>query len=369
MTAALLLAVNLALPAAAAAAEPSPAFVESVVATADGVAIMSSEYQKELDSSLAYLRRTNPSALKKPDLMRKIRESTLEELITRRLLIREGEREGLTVGERDLDDAVQEIKDRFKEDAETGATLDDAAAERAFQAKLKADGEDFGEFRQALSGDIMARKVIARNVTEKVPPPDDAAIRDFYDRIVAYNASKSTSAPAGMSADDAELLREAAFQVKALSSEGVRVSRILIRVAQPPDENEFRRKKKAAQDIKKRLDAGEDFAKVAREESEDPQSAARGGDLGFIVRGISEPGLEKAAFSLTVGQTSEPRLIEAGYNILRATEKRTARAPTFERFKEDLKSYLDGVAQKKKLQSYLLELRSKAVIERHLPPS
>jgi parvulin-like peptidyl-prolyl isomerase len=354
-------------PARAAAPNGAPVLVEDAVATANGRAIMLSEYEKELASSIAYLRRTNPSALTDAALMRKIRESTLEEMITRELLIQEGGREGLTVSDKDLDDAVEEIKGRFKEDAETGATLDDDEAEKAFDAKLKADGVDYAEYRRSLTGDVMARKVIAKNVTEKVAPPSDETTHAFFDKIRAYLASNSTSAPAGMSEEDAAALRQAAFQVKALSSDGVRLSRILVRVSAPASENELKRARKTAAALKKRLDDGADFAGLAREESEDPESAARGGDIGFIVRGITEPELEKVAFSLAVGQTSGPILTAAGYNIVRATERRTARPPEYDRFKDDLSGFLDGVAQKNKLQSYLAGLRAKAVIERHLP--
>jgi hypothetical protein len=51
------------------------------------------------------------------------------------------------------------------------------------------------------------------------------------------------------------------------------------------------------------------------------------------------------------------------------TEKRGAHPPEFERFKADLKTFLDGLEQKKKVRAFLQELRDKAVIERHLPAS
>ena len=356
-------------PARAVAPDAAPILVEDSVATVNGAAIMLSEYQKNMASTIAYLRRTTPAALADDSVMRKVRESTLEELITRELLVQTGKRAQLTVSERDIDDAVQEIKDRFKQDAETGRALDDAQAEKAFDEKLKADGVDYAQYRQSLTNDIMARKVIARNVLEKAVPPGDTETRAFFDKIKAYLASKSTAAPAGTNEEDAAALRQAALQVKALSSDGVRVERILVRVSAPPSENELKRALKTAQALKKRLDDGENFEKLAREESEDPESAARGGDIGYIVRGISEPALEKATFPLPVGQASDPILTEIGYNIVRVTEKRAAKAPVYDRFKDDLKTFLGGIAQKKNLIAYLKELHDKAVIERHLPPS
>ena len=368
MTPALLLFLVTA-PARPAAAAASPVLVEDEVALVNGEAIMLSEYDKEAASTLAYLRRTNPAALADPAVMREVRENTLEELITRALLVQAGKRAGLAVSEHDVEDAVEEIKSRFKEDPETGLARDDDQAEQAFHAKLKADGVDYADFRRGLASDIMARKVIARNVTEKALPATDSRTRAFFDRIQGYLASKSTGAPAGMDAEDAAALREAATQVKALSSDGVRVARILVRVSSPPSPNELRRALKTAQALKKRLDEGEDFEKLARAESEDPESAARGGDIGFIVRGISAPELGEAAFALPVGRISDPIPSEIGYNIIRVTERRTAKAPDYERFKKDLGTFLDGLEHKKQLRAYLKELHDKAVIERRLPPS
>jgi parvulin-like peptidyl-prolyl isomerase len=367
MVAALLLCLGTAL--AQAAAPAAPLLVEDAVATVNGTAIMLSEYQKNEASTDAYLRRTNPAALADPAIMQRIRENTLEELISRELLVQTAKRQNLELTERDVDDAVAEIKDRFKEDPETGLKRDDEQAEKAFGEKLKADGVDFAEFRQSLTSDILARKVIAANVTEKVPATTDAQTRAYFDKIQAYIAAKSSGVPAGMSAEDGAALRQAALQVKALGAEAVRVERILVRVSAPASENELKRALKTAQALKKRLDDGENFEKLAREESEDPESAARGGDIGYVVRGISAPDLEQTAFSLPVGKISEPIATDIGYNIVRVTEKRAPKAPAYERFKDDLKPFLDARAQQKKLAAYLKELHDKAVIERHLPAS
>ena len=347
----------------------APVLVEDAIATVNGRAIMLSEYRKEIASTTAYLRRTNPGALDDPSVMRKVRESTLEELITRELLVEAARRAGLTATERDVDDAVEEIKDRFKEDPKTGLELGAAQAETAFNDQLKADGVDYAEYRQSLTSDIVARKIIARNVTGKMIPPSSAETRAFFGKIQAYLASKSTAAPAGLDAEDAAALRQAALQVKALSSDAVRVERILVRVSAPATGNEIKRALKTAQALKKRIDDGEDFEAVARAESEDPESAARGGDIGYVVRGISDPEIEKETFSLPVDLVSDPILTEIGYNIVRVTEKRAAKPPDYARFESDLRTFLTGLAQRKELRSYLKELHDRAVIERHLPPS
>ncbi len=343
--------------------------MEDTVAVVNGQPILLSEFQKEAATSIDYWSKTNPAALADPANVRKIRESTLEELITRELLVQQAQRDKMKVREREIDNAVEEIRARFKKDEATGRALDDAEAEKAFNDQLKNEGIDYAQFRERLTRQIMARKVIDENVKAKLTPPTEAETRAYFDKIKAYLATKSTEAPAGMDEDDAQALREAAQQVKALSSERVRVQRILIRLSPGASENERKRALKTTQDIKKRLDQGEDFAKIAKEESEDPESAARGGDIGYVLHGVASPELDKAAFSMEVGQTSDPILTEVGFNVIRVTEKRAAQAPEFEPFKDDLSNFLGNVALHKKLDAYVKGLRDKAVIERHLPPS
>ncbi|HEX4048818.1 MAG TPA: peptidylprolyl isomerase [Elusimicrobiota bacterium] len=355
--------------APSAAAAPVPEMMEDTVATVNGQPILLSEFRKEAATSMDYWGKTNPGALADPANVRKIRESTLEELITRELLVQEAQREKMKVREREVDNAVEEIRARFKKDEATGRDLDEAEAEKAFDDQLKAEGIDYAQFRERLTRQIMAKKTIDENVKAKLVPPTEAETRAYFDKITAFIATGSSTAPAGMDDDAAAALLEAARQVKALSSERVRVQRILIRLSAGAPENERRRALKTAEDIKKRLDAGGDFAKIAADESEDPDSAARGGDIGYVLHGVASPELDKAAFSMDVGQTSDPILTENGYNIIRITEKRAAQAPEFDQFKDDLANFLGNIALHKKLDEYVKSLRDNAVIERHLPAS
>lgn len=363
---AFVLAALLAVPAAAAA--PAQAtMMEDTVAVVNGSPILLSEYQKEAATSIDYWSKTNPAALSDPANVRKIRESTLEELITRELLVQEADKDKIKVRDREVENAVDEIKARFKKDDATGKTLDDTEAERAFQEQLKAEGIDYGQFKERLTRQIKARKVIDEQVKARTAPPTEADAKAYFEKIKAYIAAGSTEAPKGMDEDDAMALREAAQQVKALSSERVRVSRIVIRLSPGATDNERKRALRTATEVKKRLDQGEDFAKVAKEESEDPESAARGGDIGYVLHGVAPEALDKAAFSLAVGQTSDPILTDMGYNIIRVTEKRAAEPPDFDRFKDDLGGFLGNVAFRKQLDAYVKGLRDKAVIEKHLP--
>lgn len=355
-----LFAVLLAVPAARAAT------VEDTVANVNGEPILLSEYQKELATALDYWTKTQPSALADAANVRKIKESTLEELITRELLIQQADRDKIKIREREIDQAIDEVKAKFKKD-DHGIDLDEKVAEAAFQDQLKKEGLDYDRFRDRLTRQLKARKEIDEEVKSKVARPTEQEERDYFDKIKAFIATNSTDLPKGMDEDSGLALRQAADQVKQLSAERVRVQRILIRLAPGASENERRRALKTAEDLKKRLDAGEEFAKVARDESEDPESAARGGDIGFVMRGVAPPELDKVVFSLDVGQTSAPIYTEIGYSIVRVTEKHAAEAPDFDRFKDDLGNFLQTVGFHRKLEGFVKDLRDKAVIDRHLP--
>ncbi|NRA22304.1 MAG: SurA N-terminal domain-containing protein, partial [Oceanospirillaceae bacterium] len=69
--------------------------------------------------------------------------------------------------------------------------------------------------------------------------------------------------------------------------------------------------------IKQRLVAGEDFASVAKETSDDFGSVDNGGDLGIVERGTFEAGFEDELFSLDEGQVSEPVKSESGYHLIK----------------------------------------------------
>ncbi|MEK7388304.1 MAG: peptidylprolyl isomerase [Elusimicrobiota bacterium] len=340
--------------------------MEDTVAVVNGTPILLSEYQKEVGTAMDYWGKTNPAAMADPANVRKLRESTLEQLIDRELLTQEGGKLKIKVREREIDNAADEIKTRFKKD-ERGAAVSDAEAEASFQKQLKNEGLDWGKFRERLSRQILSRKTIDEVVKAKMVPPTEDEARAYFAKVEAYIASKSTEPPKGMEEEDAMALREVAGQVVALSSERVHVYRILVRLSSVPTESEKKRALKTARDIKKRLDGGADFGTVAKEESEDPESAAREGDLGYVVRGVAPPELEKVVFSLPVGETSEPILTDMGYNIVKVTEKRAAEKPNFERFKDELTNFLAGAEFQKKVEAFVKGLRDKATIERNLP--
>lgn len=84
----------------------------------------------------------------------------------------------------------------------------------------------------------------------------------------------------------------------------------------------------SAKDVEAKLQAGGDFAALAKEYSLDAGTRDKGGELGWFGRGQMVKEFEDAAFGLQIGQTSQPIQTSYGYHIIRVTDRKEARTPT-----------------------------------------
>jgi peptidyl-prolyl cis-trans isomerase C len=117
-------------------------------------------------------------------------------------------------------------------------------------------------------------------------------------------------------------------------------------------------KEDEARDVVKRLKAGEDFAKVAKDVSKDPGS--EGGDLGWFSKERMVPEFSDAAFRLAPGQLSDPVKSQFGWHVIKVEEKRQKPFPTLEQVKDQVLRYVVQKAQ----SEVVLKLRESARIER-----
>jgi peptidyl-prolyl cis-trans isomerase SurA len=96
--------------------------------------------------------------------------------------------------------------------------------------------------------------------------------------------------------------------------------RLIVREIMPSEDSEAHLLEEI-QAIRRRLDSGEDFADLAMEYSDCP-SSEQGGDLGFFSRGMMVKPFEDAAFSMAVGEISQPVQSQFGYHIIKVVERR-----------------------------------------------
>jgi len=128
--------------------------------------------------------------------------------------------------------------------------------------------------------------------------------------------------------------------------EQVNVRHILIKTPLPGPDGKVDQKgvdqaKKKADDVVKQLKSGANFADLAKKYSEDASSAKNGGSLGWIQRGrFPSPDLEKAAFSLPKGGTSDVISTGYGFDVIRVDDKQDAHAKTLDEVKDQIEPIL-----------------------------
>ena len=123
------------------------------------------------------------------------------------------------------------------------------------------------------------------------------------------------------------------------NAKNVEISHILISTGQMPTEESRAAALVRAQEVLAKVQAGEDFATLAKEYSQDEYSAVNGGDLGFFEKGQMVPEFEAAAFGLKKGEVSEIVESQYGYHIIKVTDK-VYKEETFDEAKSDIKKEL-----------------------------
>ena len=95
-----------------------------------------------------------------------------------------------------------------------------------------------------------------------------------------------------------------------------------------------------AEAAKARLDAGEDFAELVKEFSQDTGTVNNGGDLGYVDRDSFDPEFESALYALEENQVSDPVLSSFGYHLIKLTALQSSDVPSFESMRESLEQEL-----------------------------
>ena len=152
------------------------------------------------------------------------------------------------------------------------------------------------------------------------------------------------------------------FEAHKTEFEQVRARHILIRVSGSPSPLRPGQKDLSdaealakAQDLRKRIQAGEDFAELARAESDDTGSGANGGDLGTFRHGQMVPTFEEAAFAMQPGALSEPVKSPFGYHVIKVESKES-------RSFEDVRPEIEKRLRPEQAQKTVEELQKKTPV-------
>jgi len=238
--------------------------------------------------------------------------------------------------------------------------------ELLYQESMKAPAADAGQKVQeeydAYRGRFPSQEEFDQALTAQ--DLDDATLRDLMGRQVQVRHYLETQVVPGIEITD-EGIRK--FYDENLDKfevpEQVKARHILIRVEASADETTRAAAREKAAGIQKRCVAGEDFAALAAEFSEDPGSAATGGDLGFFPKERMVPPFAEAAFALADGQISEVVETRFGYHIIQTTERKAAGRQDFDEVKEPIANYLRNQALDQAVKERIAALREGAKVD------
>jgi peptidyl-prolyl cis-trans isomerase D len=180
---------------------------------------------------------------------------------------------------------------------------------------------------------------------------DDAALKAYYEAHKAeymtpetvnlrYLEISTAQLESKVSVNDAQLKayyeeQKTKTPERFTQAERRRVRHILLQVADPKEDAAAKAK---AESILKRAQGGEDFAKLAKEFSQDTGSAGQGGDLGFSERKVWVAPFADAAFSMKEGEIRGPVKTQFGYHILKLEGIQPTAVKTFEEGEAELEA-------------------------------
>jgi parvulin-like peptidyl-prolyl isomerase len=147
--------------------------------------------------------------------------------------------------------------------------------------------------------------------------------------------------------------------------EQVKASHILVRIEVDSISHDTaqaqKKAKQKAESIYQQVKAGADFGELAKEYSQDPGSKDRGGNLGFFPKGRMVKEFEEAAFSLGIGEMSEPVETQFGYHIIKVTDRKKEGYEELDsNLREELKNRLRSEREKQKAESYVKRLKEES---------
>ena len=301
---------------------------DPVIAKGKGVEIKRSQLDAEMLNvqAMANARRQQIPA----DQMVLIEREKLNDLIGFQLLLKKSNDADLAKGKEQFEKALARLKKDNK--------LTDEEFVEKLSTQLKIQNLTRAEWDKQRIDQITVAAVLERELKVNIT---DADAKKFYDE----NPSK--------------------FE----QPEQVRASHVLISTRDMETGTEFteeqkKAKRKVADDVRKRAAAGEDFAKLAKEFSEDPGSKDTGGEYTFP-RGKMVAEFEAAAFSLNTNQVSDVVTTQFGYHIIKLSEKMPAKMTSLAEVSDDLKEALKSQELQKQLRDtdFMEKLMKEAGVE------
>jgi peptidyl-prolyl cis-trans isomerase SurA len=255
-----------------------------------------------------------------------LREKVLNGIVEKRLQLQQAEKEKLTVEDSEMKEQLDEIQKKL------GATT-----QAQFEEQVKAQGLTYEGMKKRLYDQLMIQRIIRRRVALRV-----TVTEEDIDQYLNANREKLET---GLT-----------FEAR----------HILFLPQAGAGEDGWQSARRRADEVYGRVMAGEDFGDLAAEFSEDAATAKNGGRLGILKRGELAADIEKAVLRLSPGEHSPPFRSEVGYHLFELDSKETLAGEQLAQARNQIRDILYRQKYDIRLKEWLVEIRSKAIIEMRL---
>jgi peptidyl-prolyl cis-trans isomerase D len=346
----------------------------AVAITVNDMEISATDYKNAYDNLYRFYQSIYGNSFNSEmEKLLKINQVAYDQIVRQALLLQEGERIGISVSRQEIVDAIANIPqfqvngnfdrntyvqilsyqrispDEFE--ADQRRTLFTQKAEAALKDGVTVSDADIEEefVKQNEKVDLSFVRINPADF-EKSVEVNDEVLQAFYAenqeqfrtparialRYLEFDPARYTEEVALTDDDIKKYYRRNSDQFTI--EESVSASHILIKVDPSDSDEKKEKKRKLAEKVLSEVNSGEDFATLARKYSDDPGSAAKGGDLGSFGRGSMVPEFEKTAFTLNPGEISGLVETQFGLHIIKVTDYIKADVEPLEQVIDQVKS-------------------------------
>ena len=297
------------------------ALFPSVVARVNGTSIPGTELEQLVRGELANIGNPKWADLRE-DYRGQLVLNILDSLISSKLLYQKATASGVKATDAEVQAEMQKVASNFKSDADLNLAL---ASQNLDRATLEKN----------LTQNLVISKFVDENVNKKIEVTQEELGKYYSTHVTEFQ-----------------------------HPDIVRTSHILIQPAGDTPEQDSLAKQRA-EALLARINKGEDFAKLARENSMDA-SASQGGDIGFTTKDSLAPEYGEAAFLLPVGGI---KLIKTqfGYHVIKVTDKKKEGLSTLEEVKDQLTQFMKNQKAQAELTKLVDQLRNEAKVDILIP--
>ncbi len=306
------------------------AVVEKIVAVVGDDSVLLSELRTRAAPLIRVLVKQVPAGPQRTAAESQVYKDMLQHMVEEMLQAQAAERMKVTITKDEIDKALENVANQQKM---TVDELLEAASQKSGLSEL--------EYRAEIRRQVLEGKLLSQRVRGRIRISDDD-LKNAFQRAVREERERREYRP------------------------------LMILLKAPTGSVE--EKQKLAESIHKRLQAGEKFAELAAEFSEEPNSAAKGGDLGVhapiktqAAQAGKRPALQKEIedriMPLEAGQFTEPFKVGDAILIFALQARQASRYTTFEAAKEEMVQRVQNDILAKEKETWLAELKKRTHVE------